>query len=200
MKINPGPAEPGYVLPWQKCRSRSVGFFRGQLIWICTVCHSACEFISTIWIKESDWLTIRSRRGILIYSAWQVLNSQYRQQLTPYPQTSNIIEIRFFLQWGREWGGGGGAKVLCILHHRGFQLILAYSWARPAILAAGKGRGECFYFFCFFTVIYFLFFPVPLFHFLSLLSLFSLSLGDNTKGWSVVKLQHNQSIFFFAVS
>ena len=24
----------------------------------------------------------------------------------------------------------GGAKVLCILHHRGVQLILAYSWAR----------------------------------------------------------------------
>ena len=29
----------------------------------------------------------------------------------------------------------------CILHHWGVQLILAYSWARPAILAAGKGRG-----------------------------------------------------------
>ena len=28
------------------------------------------------------------------------------------------------------------------LHHPGVQLILAYSWARPAILAAGKGRGE----------------------------------------------------------
>ena len=36
-------------------------------------------------------------------------------------------------------GGSGGAKVSCILHHRGVQLILAYSWARPAILVAGKG-------------------------------------------------------------
>ena len=53
----------------KQCRSRSVGFFRSQLIWICTVCHSVCEFISTIWIKQSDWLTIRSGRGILIYSA-----------------------------------------------------------------------------------------------------------------------------------
>ena len=44
-----------------------------------------------------------------------------------------------------------------ILRHRGAQLILAYSWARPAILVAGKGRGGCFYFFCFFTFI-----PVPL--------------------------------------
>ena len=54
-------------------------------------------------------------------------------------------------------GWSGVAKVLCILyvHHRGVQLILAYSWARLAILVAGKGRGECFYF-CFFPFI-----PVP---------------------------------------
>ena len=57
-------------------------------------------------------------------------------------------------------GGGrrlGGTKVSCILRHRGVQRILAYSWARPAILVEGKGRGgECFNFFCFFTFI-----PVP---------------------------------------
>ena len=35
----------------KQCRSRSVGFFRSQLIWICTVWHSVCKFISTIWIK-----------------------------------------------------------------------------------------------------------------------------------------------------
>ena len=28
-------------------------------------------------------------------------------------------------------------------YHRGVHLILAYSWARPAILVAGKGRGVC---------------------------------------------------------
>ena len=53
-------------------------------------------------------------------------------------------------------GWSGGAKVSCILCHQGVQLILAYSWARPAILVAGKGR-EVIYFFCFFTFI-----PVPL--------------------------------------
>ena len=37
------------------------------------------------------------------------------------------------------------AKVSCILHHRGIQLILAYSWARPAVLVAGKGRGGMFF-------------------------------------------------------
>ena len=41
----------------------------------------------------------------------------------------------------------------CILRYRAVQLILAYSWARLAILVAGKGRGECFYYFCFVTFI-----------------------------------------------
>ena len=57
----------------KQCRSRSVGFCRSQLIWIYTVCHSVCEFIATIQIKSSDWLIIRSGRGILIYSAGQGL-------------------------------------------------------------------------------------------------------------------------------
>ena len=80
-------------------------------------------------------------------------------------------------------GWSGGAKVLCILRHLGVQLILAESWARPVILVASKGRGGCFYFFCFFTFI-----PVPLSSlFLSFISStissisFSLSLGDDTK-------------------
>ena len=54
----------------KQCRSRSDGFWRSQLIWICTVCHSVSEFISVISIKASDWLTFRS---VLIYSAWQGL-------------------------------------------------------------------------------------------------------------------------------
>ena len=62
-------------------------------------------------------------------------------------------------------GWSGGAKVSCILCHRGVQLILAYSWARPAILVAGKGRGGMFLFLLF---LHFhscsSFFPVSLFH------------------------------------
>ena len=38
------------------------------------------------------------------------------------------------------------AKVSCIFRHRGVQLILAFSLARPAILVAGKGRGGMFLF------------------------------------------------------
>ena len=62
----------------KQCRSRSVGFWRCQLIWICTVCHSVCEIMSKIWIEESDWLTIRSGLGILIYSALLGLNCHLR--------------------------------------------------------------------------------------------------------------------------
>ena len=53
----------------------------------------------------------------------------------------------------RESGWSGVAKVPCILRHRCLQLRLAYSWARPTILVAGKGRGACLYFFCFFAFI-----------------------------------------------
>ena len=56
-------------------------------------------------------------------------------------------------------GGGGGdggleseavwlgeAKVSRILRHRGVEMKLAYSWARPTVLAAGKDRGVMFLF------------------------------------------------------
>ena len=50
-----------------------MGIWRSQLIWICTVCHSIYEFVSVTWIKQFDWLKIRSGSGILIYTAWQGL-------------------------------------------------------------------------------------------------------------------------------
>ena len=75
------------------------------------------------------------------------------------------------------------AKLSCILHHWGVQLILAYSRARPAILVADKGRGGMFLFFLFlhFHSCSALFHPSLLSPLLSLLSLFSLSVGDDTK-------------------
>ena len=82
--------------------------------------------------------------------------------------------------WGRGrdcvLGLGEGeeeAKMSCILRHRGVQLRLAYNWARPAIIAAGKGRGEIIFIsFYNFTFIHF---PLsPLYHsFISSLSLLS---------------------------
>ena len=74
-----------------------------------------------------------------------------------------------FLSRNRGWSGG--AKVSCILRHWCIQLIMVYSWftvyswASPAVLVAGKGRGGMFLFPLF---LHFhscsSFFNVPLFH------------------------------------
>ena len=98
------------------------------------------------------------------------------------------------LLFGVMQGWSGGANVSCILPHRDVQLILAYSWARPASLVADKGRGGIFYIFCFFTFI-----PVPLSSlFLSFISSISFLLFSGRrhkmthKGCRIVKPQHNQ--------
>ena len=57
-----------------------------------------------------------------------------------YPNLTYITRIIKIIQCTRGWLGG--AKVSCILCHRDVELILAYSWARPVILVAGKGRRE----------------------------------------------------------
>ena len=87
----------------------------------------------------------------------------------------------FFFQGSPEMLGG--AKVSCIFCHRGVQLILAYSWARPAILVAGKGREVMFLFLLFLHVhSCSSFFPVPLFHlFCYLFCLFSPFLWETTQ-------------------
>ena len=81
------------------------------------------------------------------------------------------------------WGWLGGAKVSCILRHWGVQLIMAYSWARPAILVAFKGRGGMFLFLLFLHFYScFSFFSVPLFHlFYYLFYLFSPFLWETTQ-------------------
>ena len=67
----------------------------------------------------------------------------------------------------------GGAKV-CILCHRGVQLMLAYIWARPAIIVAGKGRGGMFLFLLFLNFHSCSFFFLShLFHLLYYMYLFS---------------------------
>ena len=75
------------------------------------------------------------------------------------------------------------AKMSGILRHWGVQLIWAYSWARPAILVVGKGRGGMMLFLLFphFHSCASFFLSLSFISSISLLSLFSLSLGDDTK-------------------
>ena len=70
-----------------------------------------------------------------------------------------------------------------ILRHWGVQLILAYSWVGPAILVAGKGRGNVFISSVSSLSFLFLFLTCPSLSslLLPLLFIFSLSLGDDTK-------------------
>ena len=82
------------------------------------------------------------------------------------------------------WEGWlGKAKVSCISHHQGIQLILAHSWTRPVILAAVKDRDGMFLFLLFLHFRSFSCLPWPSLSspLLSLLSVFSLSLGYDTK-------------------
>ena len=99
------------------------------------------------------------------------------------PSHQDLHHLPFCFRSWMRLGWSGGANVLCILYHWGVQLILAYSWARPAILVVGKGRGGMFLFLLF---LHFhscsSFFPVPLFHLLySLFYLFSPFLWEMTQ-------------------
>ena len=111
-------------------------------------------------------------------------------------------EVRYLSLWS---GWSCDVKVSCILCHLGVQLKLAYIWARPAILVAGKGRGGMFLFLLF---LHFhscsSFFPVPLFHLLCYPSYLFLPFSGrwhkmSHKGWRVVKPQHNQNLSLWSI-
>ena len=93
---------------------------------------------------------------------------------------------RLLLEWTLVFMDHSGLiwlKFILLWYHWGVQLILAYSWARPAILVTGKGRGGMFLFLLF---LHFhscsAFFPVPLFHlFYCLFYLFSPFLWETTQ-------------------
>ena len=148
---------------------QNVPFYMSEQFLQCWNTH----YISWVW-------TLRT----ICYQTKQSLHQQFVKQLI-------VLWI--------IWGWSGGAKVLCILHHRGVQLILAYSWARPAILVVGKGRGGMFLFLLF---LHFhscsSFFPCPslsspLLSSISFLPFSGRRHKMTLKGWRVVKPQHNQS-------
>ena len=151
---------------------------------------SPCDFFLFLLLKKT--------LSVCRYESWSALGSAIYQCLQGIPKKAYFLPLPNGFRDLKSRGWSGGAKVLCILHHRGVQLILAYNWARPAILVVGNGRGGMFLFLLFL-------------HFLSCsLSSLSLSFISSTlfsisflpfsgrrhkmtlKGWRVVKPQHNQ--------
>ena len=94
------PSLADYDVHWlsKQRRSRSIGFWRSQLIWICTVCHWICECLSKTWIKLSEWLEIRSGRGILIYSAWEELGIVALRRLKPNPVVHFFVSLEKYMK------------------------------------------------------------------------------------------------------
>ena len=95
--INPSLAEHDMPCLSKQCRSRSVGFWRSRLIWSALFVISIkfiCEFLSKTRIKYSDWLEIRSGRGILIYSAWQRLRRLHYAINLPSAESAHFFKTR----------------------------------------------------------------------------------------------------------
>ena len=102
------------------------------------------------------------------YDIFLVTNYLHRIQAL----LEQIFSLYAFLFPAAVWGLLGEAKVSCILRHRGVQLRLAYSLARPTNRAAGKDRGGgCFLFSSVSSLSFiFLFSPLSLFFISSTIS------------------------------
>ena len=164
----------------------------GHLIRIYAVCQK----------KKKNDLVCRAKRVKVTISTSNIRiiacekSRKYDVQSTLFILTL-LISNNHLYQSERGWLGV--VMRSCILHYRGIQLILAYSWAKPAILVAGKGRVGMFLFLLF---LHFYscasFFPVPLFHLLYYLFYhFSSFLWKTTQndpqGLPCRKPQHSQS-------
>ena len=148
---------------------------------LCTLHHWGVQLILAYsWARSAILVTGKGRGGMFLFLLF--LHFHSCSAFFPVP-LFHLFYYLFYLFSPFLKGWSGGAKVLCILHHWGVQLILAYSWARPAILVVGKGRGGMFLFLLF---LHFhscsSFFPVPLFRLLySLFYLFSPFLWETTQ-------------------
>ena len=133
---------------------------------------------------------IENFKNLLVRNHWTDFNVILQKCSLGDPLPRLFKPFGFVKKHGR-WGRGLFSLYICIenfknllvRNHWGVQLILAYSWARPAILVVGKGGGGMFLFLLF---LHFhscsSFFPVPLFHLLySLFYLFSPFLWETTQ-------------------
>ena len=136
---------------------------------------------------SSNWGCSFGPRQIQQHSFVEIVHEIFNAVILSCPLMARRAVVNFV----GEVGWSSGAKVY-ILHHQGVQLILASSWARPAIIIAGKGRGGMFLFLLF---LHFRSCSSSLFLALSslLLSLFSLSLWNDTKWLTRVDMLLNPS-------
>ena len=162
-----------------------------SLIWICTVC--ICYFVRNVIVKIFWTFTVMRSAHIFIpptcKSSEPAQNKTYYNTCATSRDSDQPAYLCSLMSVFGVVGWCEGAVYLTSLgrptdtHHWGVQLILAYSWARPAILVVGKGRGGMFLFLLF---LHFhscsSFFPVSLFHLLySLFYLFSPFLWETTQ-------------------
>ena len=115
--LNTYPAEPSCTLPLQTVWIQ----ISWLLIQICTVCCLVSEFISTIWIKESDWLRIISGHGILIYWAWQMLKERWCKcfsflRVAPFEKWGNYILVIEIPLWGTRSKFALFIRIVCIVY------------------------------------------------------------------------------------
>ena len=91
------------------------------------VCFCLFPFPLGVW--EGLRFVIVALPGLFSYRFLLGLKNEFESATV---SESSVLESLDF-----EWLDG--AKVSCILRHRGIQLILAYSWVRPAILVHVAG-------------------------------------------------------------
>ena len=151
--------------------------------------------ISSLSLSVISFLPFSGRRHKMTHKYWCVVNPQHNKKFVHFNIWYTILIHTI------EGGWSGGEKVSCTSGYQGVQLILAYSWARPAILVAGKGRRRMFLFLLF---LHFhscsSFFPVLSFIPSTISSISFLPVSGRRhkmthKGWCVVKPHHNQSYY-----
>ena len=103
-------------------------------------CRSKIATAMVAILKMYFWLLLLNQKA-----NWRNLVGSIGVNCLFIPYMGRIIMMSI-VRWE---GWSVGAKVSCILCHQGVQLILAYSWARPAIIIVGKGRGGMFLFLLF---------------------------------------------------
>ena len=96
------------ILNGKQCRSRSVGFFRSQLIWICTVCKGSVYLGSAgQGLIEKSIIIFHTSRKIMFISHYNCLS----EAILIWRNKKVFIWLPYRQIRGWGWGGGEGVWV-----------------------------------------------------------------------------------------